>query len=81
MPGIIPDTEIVYVFAIFGFSFEKSVWEAKPHLNTSYSRFSKKTILTNYYMISISGKRELNPRPSGPEPDALAPALLPDCLY
>lgn len=34
--------------------------------------------LTNYYMISISGKRELNPRPSGPEPDALAPALLPE---
>ena len=45
MPGIIPDTEIVYVFAVFGFSFEKSVGEAKPHLNTSYSRFSKKTFL------------------------------------
>ena len=23
MPGIIPDTEIVYVFAVFGFSVEK----------------------------------------------------------
>ena len=45
MPGIIPDTEIVYDFAVFGFSFEKSVGEAKPHLNTSYSRFSKKTFL------------------------------------
>lgn len=43
----------------------------KNHVATPYD-------LTNYYMIFISGKRELNPRPSGPEPDALAPALLPE---
>lgn len=43
----------------------------KNHVATPYD-------LTNYYMISVSGKRELNPRPSGPEPDALAPALLPE---